>query len=281
MQTKAHMAHVDLMAATPTGTSTATPEPCPGDPDQWVLVDIEKGLNELKRIEPACVYDGLGRTIAWMLAIHEGYTRTEATQLLGLEAAPVRPLPTPIKVMNMALGTTRIANLSTIPLEPALSEWWIDLNELPAVVYVPLGCIRGTEMVGNEMRSWNEGYPVICYVAEDNGGASSILKLDQYVFSASISTNWRSWLYFGYHAGLKRWEFLGKDTLLHLDLDPKTMAENEAEYSQRFGGEIWNAEWLLLQYGLKMKPLPDHWQSAQDPNELRAMFESTTAGPTP
>src|SRR5687767_3447033 len=77
----------------PTGTispptETPTPIPCPADPEQWDLVEVAPN-NNYKRIEPACAYDGLSRTVAWLYAIRQGYSRKEAAQKLEFDEFPV------------------------------------------------------------------------------------------------------------------------------------------------------------------------------------------------
>ncbi|MBT3392363.1 MAG: hypothetical protein HN413_18345, partial [Chloroflexi bacterium] len=72
---------------TPVPTNTPTPEPCPENPDEWILVDALYDYN-LKRIKPACVYEGLERTAAWHLLSYMGYTEPEAAEMMGFEEIP-------------------------------------------------------------------------------------------------------------------------------------------------------------------------------------------------
>jgi hypothetical protein len=57
---------------------------CPTDPADWSLADATIHMN-YKTIQPACVYAGLERTIAWALALRSGYSRAEAAQILGFD----------------------------------------------------------------------------------------------------------------------------------------------------------------------------------------------------
>ena len=45
---------------------TTTTEACPSDSSQWELVDVKPNDN-MKKISPSCVYDALGRSVAWAL----------------------------------------------------------------------------------------------------------------------------------------------------------------------------------------------------------------------
>ncbi|MDO9128510.1 MAG: hypothetical protein Q7U34_01460, partial [Anaerolineales bacterium] len=69
----------------PTATPTATPEPCPSNPSDWTFFYPYPGYDgNLHKIKPACVYEGLERTVAWvMLASSMGYSGDEAAEALG------------------------------------------------------------------------------------------------------------------------------------------------------------------------------------------------------
>ena len=55
--------------STITTAPSATPEACPSDPEDWTLTEGLPGT-EFMRIEPACVYKGLERTMAFALGIN-------------------------------------------------------------------------------------------------------------------------------------------------------------------------------------------------------------------
>ena len=64
---------------------------CPTDSADWSLTSTYISEN-YKVIQPACVYQGLEKTIAWALAVREGYSRAEATQQLGFAEMPMRQM---------------------------------------------------------------------------------------------------------------------------------------------------------------------------------------------
>src|SRR5512134_3165658 len=64
---------------------------CPTDSAEWSFTPTLISEN-YQIIQPACVYQGLERTIAWALAVGEGYSRAEATQQLGFTEMPMRQL---------------------------------------------------------------------------------------------------------------------------------------------------------------------------------------------
>ena len=269
----------------PTSTQrpTQTHEACPSNLAGWQFVDSGIRGDNLERIEPACVYDGLGRTIAWVLAIREGYSREEAAQALGFTQPPAQANMSAIKVIN-PVGSPLVASLVMVPLTANYSEWSIDEKDLPAVYYFPQGCFRGIDTridtVGNEVQIWNGSYPVICYIIEDNTATQTIMILGGHVFSASSNPT-RSYLYFGYDTETKQWDWLGIDEDLHPSTEVATMTGDYKNYSGQYGGYVWSAQWLSQTYGLAMKALPDSWRTANDRVELQAILNLINSSSTP
>ena len=286
-QTMQHMAAVATIhyATSPTLplVPTLTPEACPPDPGEWQFVASGVSGDSLERIEPACVYDGLGRTIAWVLAIREGYSRAEAAQSLGFTHPPAQTKMSDIKVID-PIGNPLMASLVMVPLTADFSEWYIDGNDLPAMYYFPQGCFRGidtqVDVVGSTAQIWNGSYPVICYIIEDNTATQTIMSLGGHVFSASSKPT-RSYLYFGYDTETKQWDWLGIDQNLHSSTEVATSSSDDKNYSGQYGGSVWSAQWLSQTYGLAMKALPDSWRTANDRVELQAILNSINSSNAP
>ena len=274
--------HYETSPTSPQGP-TPTHEACPSDPAGWQLVDSGISGDNLERIEPACVYDGLGRAIAWVLAIREGYSRAEATQALRFTQPPVQTKMLAIKVID-PVGSPLVASLVMVPLTANYSEWSIDEKDLPAVYYFPQGCFRGIDTridtVGSEVQTWNGSYLVICYIVEDNVATHTIMSLGGHVFSASSSPT-RSYLYFGYDNETKQWDWLGIDENLHFSIDVAAMSSDQKIYSGQYGGSVWSAQWLSQTYNLAMKALPASWRTANDQAELQAILNSINSSSTP
>jgi hypothetical protein len=262
---------------------TPTPEACPSDPGEWQFVASGVSGDSLERIEPACVYDGLGRTIAWVLAIREGYSRAEAAQSLGFTQPPAQTKMSDIKVID-PIGNPLMASLVMVPLTADFSEWYIDGNDLPAMYYFPQGCFRGidtqVDVVGSTAQIWNGSYPVICYIIEDNTATQTIMSLGGHVFSAPSKPT-RSYLYFGYDTETKQWDWLGIDQNLHSSTEVATSSSDDKNYSGQYGGSVWSAKWLSQTYGLAMKALPDSWRTANDRVELQAILNSINSSNAP
>ncbi len=149
----------------PTGTPVAELyEPgCPTDPAKWDFADPVIPQN-YKVIQPACVYQGLEKTIAWALAVRSGYSRAQATELLGFAAMPMRQLDQ-VKIMGVK-GVLDVP-VSFIPPNGNLTEWRIDARGNPTVTYALRGCFRTSTVEGNRLETWGGDYPVICLVVED------------------------------------------------------------------------------------------------------------------
>ena len=263
---------------------TLTPEACPSDPGDWQLVDSGVQGDSLERIEPACVYAGLGRTIAWVLAIREGYSRSEAARALGFTQLPAQMKMSEIKVLD-PIGNPLEASLVMVPLSADYSEWFIDGEYLPAVYYFPQGCFRGIDtridVVGSSnAQIWNGNYPVICYVIEDNAATHIIMSLGGHLFSSSINPV-RSYLYFGYDPETKQWDWLGIDENLHYSTDVAAMSSDHKNYLGQYGGSVWSAQWLSHTYDLAMKTLPASWQTANGRVALQAILDSVSSSSTP
>ena len=255
-----------------------TPEACPSDPGDWKLIEVFPGDN-LGRIEPACVYDGLGRTIAWVLAIREGYSRADASQSLGFTQPPAQAEMSVLKVID-PVGSSLMASLVMVPLTAGYSEWYIDGKDLPAMYYFPQGCFRGIDTVGNKVQIWNGSYSVICYIVEDNAATHTIMSLGGHVFSASSSPT-RSYLYFGYDTETKQWDWLGIDEVLSYSTDVATMSSDHKNNSGQYGGSVWSAQWLSQTYGLAMKALPDGWKTDNEQAEFQAILNSINSSNAP
>lgn len=252
----------------PASPTAAAVETCPSDPEQWTLADVPLGGN-LKRIEPACVYDGLGRAMAWALAVREGYTRREATQLLGFSDVPVEPRDS-LTILTNTEGPLSVP-LTFPPLHPDYAEWRVR-NGAPAMTYSLRGCFRTYEIVGNQRREWGEGYVVICTLVEDSEAAYSVMGLGDHLYSASVQPL-RKTVFFGYR-GRHAWIWLGAWKDVSYSLDQKKAGQDRALVSNGYGAPIWNAAWLEKTYGLAMVPLPANWWTYTDNAELQAIVDA-------
>ena len=253
----------------------AEPVGCPTDAEKWSLVSPYDSLN-YDLIQPGCVYQGLERTIAWALAVREGYSRAEATQELGFTEMPMRRLDQ-VTIPAKASGLAAIP-VSFIPPDPDFTEWRLNSNGEAAVTYALRGCFRTSTVVGNQVQVWGGEYPIICMVVEDAENTHIVYSLDGHTFTAP-ATPMRSFLLFGYVSD-GNWVWLGTQDDPKLEItDPQANAHERQTIATLYKSKPWDAKWLQNSYHLWMKTLPETWQTMTDKNEQQAILKGLSADP--
>ena len=253
---------------TPETIPTNTPEACPSDPADWALLDTPLSKN-YKSLSPACVYTELERTVAWVLAISEGYSRAEATEKLGFSAIPMTMQTGELTILTDNKGPVSVQMLIS-PQVPELAQWAIDKSGKPATTMALRGCFRTSTFAGNERQDWGDGYEVICVVSKDSETAYGLMQLGEYLFTGGdgqILAS-RTFLLFGYKE--KSWTWLGwredggRVSYEEIGLTSELAAADREMKSSIFGLPHWDHVWLEENYDLAMKALPDDWQEARD-----------------
>ncbi len=253
--------------------ATETAEPCPTNPADWTFVEVLPGDN-FQRIAESCVYDGLAKSVAWALAVREGYPRAEATNALGFAEAPLRRLDT-IMTLTNTKGPLTLA-LTFTPPHPDFAEWRVSNAGEPAISYGLRGCFRTVEIVGNQARSWNTDYSVICVLSEDSRADQVVTALDGHIYTAD-ATPTRSFSLFGY-VGDGGWAWLGTQqeprvALAQLD----GQGADAREVAEQYGAALWDASWLSEQMNLPARELPEGWQNARNESDLQAILAGLNA----
>ncbi|MFT3892747.1 MAG: hypothetical protein QM730_14040 [Anaerolineales bacterium] len=212
----------------PTQEPTSTPQPilsyepgCPKDTAHWSLADTVLP-DRYEIIQPACVYEGLERTIAWALAVRNGYSRAEATQALGFTEMPMKQLQQ-VTILSETQSVMDVP-VSFIPSNPDFTEWHVDAYGNPSTVYALRGCFRTSTVAGNQVEMWGGEYPVICVVIEDALHSQVVYQLGDHLYTSSAVPT-RSFLLFGY-AGEGAWLWLGTQT------DPKLEINNVEQFAR-------------------------------------------------
>jgi hypothetical protein len=253
-----------------TQTVPATALPCPVLSEQWSLSDTVIEQN-YKVIQPACVYDGLAHTVAWALAVRNGYSREQARQLLGFSELPMRQMDHVAIPSGDTNGPQDVA-VSFIPPTLDFIEWRVGDNGKPAVAYGLRGCFRTSNVVGNKVEIWGGEYPVICVVAEDAENTHIIYNLGQHTFT-NDATPTRSFLLFGY-VGNGYWVWLGTQDNPKVTIEDFAEMDNERlTVSLLFDSQPWDLAWLQSRYGLTQQPLPDGWRNFNDPAEQQIILD--------
>lgn len=254
---------------------TSMPQPaavyepgCPTDADQWWLAEPVIPQN-YKILQPACVYEGLEKTVAWALAVRNGYSRAEATSALGFDEMPMQQLDEVTIPSNT--NDPLIVPVSFIPPNPDFTEWRVNTRGEPSVIYALRGCFRTSSIVGNRLENWGGDYPVICVVIEDAENTSVIYQLGEHVYTSPALPT-RSFLLFGY-AGDKLWNWLGTQS------DPKVEIDDSAKFANDrltiatlYDSRPWDMKWLKMRYDLEMRTLPPHWQDSSDESDMQAIL---------
>ena len=271
---------------TPAPTTTPTPEPCPANPDEWNLVDALDGYN-LKRIEPACVYEGLERTVAWHLLSYMGYTEPEAAEMLGFEEIPDWILFSDDRAAETVTGMTNAGGPMEMELRrrayhPEYRNW--DIQESPSIsanmTYTLNGCYRTQIVSGDQIEDWGMAFPVVCVLSFDEGDGMLVHVLKDHRFVQSRSWG-RIFVQFGYYDVRNQWVYMGyhPDSSILPGHDAYETIKDNVQEERAFIADAhglipWDAAWLKAAYGFSMVPLPDEWQSSTDEAEIGFFVET-------
>ncbi|HPO85103.1 MAG TPA: hypothetical protein PLN86_04555 [Candidatus Hydrogenedentes bacterium] len=258
----------------PTETAQATALPCPVLSEQWSLSDPVIKQN-YKVIQPACVYDGLAHTVAWALAVRNGYSREQARQLLGFSELPMRQMDH-VAIPDSADQPQDVA-VSFIPPTLDFVEWRVNDQGKPAVAYGLRGCFRTSNVVGNKVEIWGGEYPVICVVVEDAANTHIVYRLGEHIFTNEAVPT-RSFLLFGY-VGDGYWVWLGTQDNPKMNIEDFAETDNERlTVALLFDSKPWDLAWLQSRYGMSQQPLPDGWQNFNDPMEQQIILDELING---
>ena len=267
--------------AIPEAIPTNTPEACPSDPDNWALLDTPLSKN-YKGIRPYCVYAELERTVAWVLAISEGYSRAEATERLDFSAMPMTMQIGELTIFTDNKGPVSVQILIS-PQVPELAQWAIDKSGNSATTMALRGCFRTSTFTGNERQDWGEGYEVICVVSKDTEASYGLMQLGEHLFTGGdgqVSAS-RTFLFLGYKD--KGWIWLGwredggRVSYEEIGLTNELARADREMKSSIFGLPLWDNAWLEESYGIVMKALPDDWQEATDTDARDAILNEINA----
>ena len=268
----------------PVATETIVTDPsggvdsfgCPTDSSEWSFTPTMISEN-YQIIQPACVYQGLEKSIAWALAVREGYSRAVATELLGFSEMPMRQMET-VTLPKDANDLVDVP-VSFIPPNPDFKEWRLNANGKAAVAYGLRGCFETSSVKGNRVEIWGGEYPVICLVVEDAENTHILYALNNHIYTAPAAPM-RSFLLFGYF-GDGQWVWLGTQTEPKLEItNAKENASDRLTVATLYDSQPWDAKWLSNTYHLDMQTLPENWQSLTDENEKQYIL-SVLSGAAP
>jgi hypothetical protein len=261
------------LGPTPSAGFTPTAEPCPVDYRQWTYVKPDPYYSgNLLKIEPHCVYEGLEKTVAWVLMAETmGYSGNEAAELLGFPEMPYAP------VERMKISTDKASRLDMQMSAPFIlpdSRFWIlNASGKPAVTMSIRGCYEAFNIEKMEVKIWGE-YPVVCKVALDveqipKGWVVIEHDLEGQFVTLSKVDNRRLIGVFGY-SGEGKWTFIGVQREPVLDLSDKSIdyETDRQNRSQSYDLVIWDSVWVETAYGHVVIDLPAQWEDISIQNDV-------------
>ena len=274
---------------TPTPTPvppTATPVPCPTDPAQWTLTSM--GPRSIDKIAPACVYDGLAKSVAFQILTGSmGWTTDEALALLKLPRIPVEYHQRVTALANAEFGPYTTDLTADVVLTDGAS-WGFTKDMQPAYAYALYGCYKPEP-------GWGTDYPVVCNVVFDDFEDGYYAQTGPYRTGSWFDDATKAerlkrfHVLFGYNAKDALWIYLGDELI-----SPKQMATIDNPrgdliyFASAHGLPVWDGAWVEQTWGATMKPLPPDWNkliSAQDEKAFEEHFDELYAAfkvrPTP
>lgn len=253
--------------ALPTNSiTTSTPANCPSDSSDWSFVDIPDSSN-FKRIDPPCVYQGLNKPLAWMLAAHgAGYSNQDAINKLAFTELPFDNHQSAMDFLPNIGDKPVTMKMAWFPLHKDFQEWYVVGQAVVSDVVVVNGCYRTYNLVGNGSKMYwsaqyqSSSYTAICDVAEDRPNGWIVSALDGNVYSTSVSSR-RILAEFAYdnRPEYHSWYFLGYSNYMPMSADQ--LSATETGLQQELNSPLWNLAWLNQVHGLSAQMLPPNWQN--------------------
>jgi hypothetical protein len=227
-------------------------EGCPSDPASWTLSDqaTSPGSN-LKIIAPQCVYDNLEKTAAWVYATTAlGYTRADAAAGLGLQSNTLIANLASVTVLTDFNDEPQAVQVISSVNNSGLAEWRVGANGQPGLEMSFSGCFSTSTLIGGQIVSWGNGYPVVCQFFADYRNQYLISSANGKLLTIEGAKNFRRPMWFGY-IGDGNWTWIGSGKVWDMDLSqipPRTPTLDTAAVAEK--------------YGLAAIPLPQNWQTA-------------------
>lgn len=235
---------------TPVPSPSPTAESCPEDPEYWDFTPIFPDDN-YRRIEPACVYEGVARAAAWMLLERMGHTKPGAAEMLGFDWVPWEPIQSIHGFTNLK-GPLDLQLLAEWPAHPEFRFWQVDEEGRPAVAIGLRGCYRlPAETAG-----------VICVIALDRSPGASVSMLgDLAMAHHALHLPGSRTFHLLRYTGSGQWGLIGRLAGLSIEITGvDQMSAERVRVAERLGTVPWDPAWLLGTYEVAMEPLPADWR---------------------
>lgn len=251
----------------PTPTPTSAPAECWQNSSTWALVDVFEGDN-YKAIEPACAYEGLEKTVAWLVMYQNmGYTSDEAAEIAGIE--PPQNIFLNYAVVPTNIKAPKAVDMNFSPIVPDYRGWLVDTagNASGSDYYVLEGCFKDMEVVD----PWDNKQTIeyACGVTHyrNNYGNNRFIQYQDTQARMQITGDgfYRAEkCYVGYR-GNGVWDYLGcrsEEPLVIKDHPGVETVQGTQELL--YGLPLWNASWVSATFGVSIYALPPSWNSVTD-----------------
>ena len=225
-------------------------EGCPADPASWTLSNqMAMPGSNLKIITPQCVYDNLEKTVAWVYATTAlGYTRADAAMTLGLQSNTLITNLASVTVLTDFNDQPQTVDVISAVNNSKLAEWRVKANGQTSLEMSFSGCFTTSTLTGGQIKSWGNGYPVVCQFFADYRSQYLVSNANGKLLTIENTKNVRRPMWFGY-IGEGNWTWIGSGKVWDVDLS-KIPAQTSTLTTTV----------MAEKYGLTALPLPQNWQ---------------------
>lgn len=236
-------------------------EGCPSDPASWTLSNqVVLPSSNLKVIATQCVYDNLEKTAAWVYATTAlGYTRADAAAALGLQSNTLITNLASVTVLTDFNDQPQAVEAISAVNNSKLAEWRVIANGQTGLEMSFSGCFSTSTLTGGQIKSWGNGYPVICQFFADYRTEYLVSSANGNLLTIENAKNVRRPMWFGYISN-GNWTWMGSGKVWDVNLS-KIPAQTSTLTTNV----------MTEKYGLTALPLPKNWQTAMG-QEYTAAF---------
>ena len=248
-------------------TSSALAADCPTDSTQWTFTPIGENSN-YARIDPPCVYHGMDRVIAWIMASQGmGWDQQTAINSFSFVDNPYNDSQPKMDFLSVT-GKPFSVSMTWYPMASNDLDWYVVNNSVAAEHFVVGGCYSTYTMVNGQKKYWSSQYAssvftAICAVYLDRFAGWSVYQAGDKVYARDYTSSGglRLTAMLGYDNNPKyhTWYLFGFTGPGVVSSDENT-TNLEGQMQQWFNSPLWDLNWIEKQYGMFPKPLPDKWQ---------------------
>src|SRR5271157_2479364 len=249
-------------------TSTAVAAACPTDSTQWTFTPMADGLN-YSRIDPPCVYHGMDKLIAWIMAFNTMGWDSQTALNSSNFSFPKNPWNNSQPEMDFLLVTGNKVYyfaLTWFPFARHYQGWYVVNNSVWGANFVVAGCYSTYNMVNGQKNYWSSQYAssvytAICMLSMDALAGWQVNQDNGRVYSRDYTSSGgvRLPVMFGYDNVDHAWYLFGFEGPGVYSSD-ENITSVETQDQAMLNSPLWNLDWIEKQYGMFPQALPDNWQ---------------------